>query len=258
MSDTAAPPALTLVSKLTQVMDLVAGVEKRGYNQHHKYHFVQFNDVYEATRKMLAERNILLLQHRVTRSREGSVTVVDWEFEFRDGDSGEVIRIPWTSEGQDTQDKGTNKAATAARKYFLITQFQIPVDIEDPDGGPAPQQRQRTQPQTKRPQRNAPAPAPSDDTNNNGADPIKAGIEKVSRLAAVLFPEDNGKKDRPSLYAWLEVRGLTPPKDPEKRRPSIALCSYEQLVAIYRALRTESQLREQGPPIGEPAPPDTP
>ena len=154
MSETVAPSngkasaqAPSLAGKLARMMGEVAGVQKRGWNSNHKYNYVLSTDVYEATRELMARHNVVLLQCarqdlitlEKTPTQRGETTTMRmwWDFTWLDGDSGESITIPWLSEAQDSQDKGANKAATAARKYFLVTQLQIPVDQEDADAGPA-------------------------------------------------------------------------------------------------------------------------
>lgn len=136
MSETKQAPSLA--AKLARMMGEVSGVQKRGWNPHHKYNYVTAVDVYEATRDLMARHNVILIQRPLLESyqREGGITRLGWEFTWVCGDSGESITIPWLSEAQDGQDKGANKAATAARKYFLVTQLQVPVDQEDADAGP--------------------------------------------------------------------------------------------------------------------------
>jgi hypothetical protein len=136
MSETKQAPSLA--AKLAMMMGEVSGVQKRGWNPHHKYNYVTAVDVYEATRDLMVRHNVILIQRPILESyqREGGITRLGWEFTWMDCDSGESIAIPWLSEAQDSQDKGANKAATAARKYFLVTQLQVPVDQEDADAGP--------------------------------------------------------------------------------------------------------------------------
>jgi hypothetical protein len=147
MSDATSSPRLA--AKLASMIGAVSGVEKRGWNPIHKYHYVTAIDVYEATRDLMAKHNVILLQRalldrveRVDRPTKYGGTMTNirmgWEFVWVCGDTGETISVPWLSEAEDGQDKGPNKAATAARKYFLISQLQIPVDQiaqEDADAG---------------------------------------------------------------------------------------------------------------------------
>lgn len=143
----------SLVSKLARMMAEASGLNKRGWNAHHKYNYVLSTDVYEATRDLMARHGVILVQRPILEGyqRDGGYTRMTWEFTWMDGATGECISVPWVSEAQDSQDKGANKAATAARKYFLVTQLQLPVDQDDADAGSAPAPR------------SAPAPAPQPD-----------------------------------------------------------------------------------------------
>jgi hypothetical protein len=139
--------APSLAGKIARMMGEVAGVQKRGWNPHHKYNYVLSTDVYEATRDLMARHGVILVQRPMLdhvertekNTRNGSTVHIKmaWEFCWMDADTGESIIVPWVSEAEDGQDKGANKAATAARKYFLVTQLQIPVDQDDADAGPA-------------------------------------------------------------------------------------------------------------------------
>lgn len=189
--DIKTPP--TLAAKLCQVMAAVHNLEKRGRNEFHRYNYVMSTDVYECTRLLLAERNVFLAQKRVgsewatvNTKKDGVAFIarVTWEFEFHDGDSGEVLTVPWESEAMDSQDKALNKAATAARKYFLITQFQMPVEVPDADSGPQ-----------KRPRPAGPNPdlARAQKTESNGVHlQLVAAAKKVEEWTKDVPPGEPG------------------------------------------------------------------
>jgi hypothetical protein len=51
-----------------------------------------------------------------------------------DTESGEELSIPWYGQGVDLAgEKGVGKALTYAEKYFILKQFNIPTDKDDPD-----------------------------------------------------------------------------------------------------------------------------
>jgi hypothetical protein len=54
--------------------------------------------------------------------------------EWVDTESGESYTIPWYGQGVDLAgEKGVGKALTYAEKYFILKQFNIPTDKDDPD-----------------------------------------------------------------------------------------------------------------------------
>lgn len=144
-----------LRAKLAAVMGAVERIPKNGYNSFHKYHFVREGDLVDAIRTELAKQRVFItcevkdVEHVTGQTKSGgdkSRTYVSMVFTFLDADSDEKIQIPFHNEAEDTGDKGTNKAITAAKKYFLLTNFLVPtgddLDQESPverkPGAPAP------------------------------------------------------------------------------------------------------------------------
>ena len=115
-----------LVTKLTEIMSSVDMVEKKGWNDHHKYAYVMEPELFEAVRGGMAERNLMMIPSitSVERHERGIVTVY-MLYRIMDGDSGETIDIPWCAEGQDQSDKAIAKAVTNA-KYLIMKMFLIP------------------------------------------------------------------------------------------------------------------------------------
>ena len=209
-----------LAGKLARMMGEVAGVQKRGWNPHHKYNYVLSTDVYEATRDLMARHGVILVQRPMLESvertekntRNGSTVHIKmaWEFCWMDADTGESIIVPWVSEAEDGQDKGANKAATAARKYFLVTQLQIPVDQDDADAGPttgngksapaqAPQQERRVAQQGAT--REAPPTAYREDSG-------RAALRKRAWDALVRYYADGAPADQAKSLVQTGLRGI--------------------------------------------------
>ena len=133
-----------LFSKLAEIMGLMAHIKKEGFNPNQKYKFVRESDVAEAASRLLAERNIFLLQsveestmEPLFESRSGSqmfLTTVKMAFQFIDGDSDQKTEtVYFWGTGADTGDKGIYKAMTGAEKYFLMKTFLISTG-DDPEG----------------------------------------------------------------------------------------------------------------------------
>jgi hypothetical protein len=130
-SPTQEPDApLSLVAKLARIGAAVTTVEKKGYNDHHKYAYVREPELFEAVRGGLADAQIMILPCVTGLDRSPSLVTLQMDFQILDGQSGETLHIPWFAEGQDNSDKGINKALTAAMKYFIYKLFLIPTTDE--------------------------------------------------------------------------------------------------------------------------------
>lgn len=134
----------SIVTKLNEIVAAVDHVEKSGFNEYSKYHYVKAADLARAVRKELALRNVLMLTtvldlHRGTYpAREGNMNLIDLQlgYAFQCGDTGE--RLPtegWfmaLGEGADKGDKASYKAMTGALKYAIRNAFLVP-DEADPE-----------------------------------------------------------------------------------------------------------------------------
>jgi hypothetical protein len=136
----------SLVTKLTEIMSSIDGVEKKGWNDHHKYAYVMEPELFEAVRGGMAERNLMMVPSitSVERHERGIVTV-HMLYRILDGDSGESIEIPWSAEGQAQDDKGIAKAVTNA-KYLIMKLFLIPSFFSNGESTDAENPRTEVQP----------------------------------------------------------------------------------------------------------------
>lgn len=136
----------SLYAKLARVMGAMTRLQKTGYNKFHGYKFASEADVADLVREAMAENNLALLPQivkweRVDTGRKtsgGSITfntILEVEFTFCDGDTGATESRIWYGEANDSDDKGFNKAVTAAEKYFLLKTFMISSGdkADDPD-----------------------------------------------------------------------------------------------------------------------------
>lgn len=131
----------SLVKKLTEVMNQVQYIQKKGFNNFNKYKYATESDVQEKVREVLAEQNVIMLpdvvEHttREHTNRKGNIeyiATVKVNFTFIDGDTGEQLNIHSVGEGQDAGDKAVYKAITGAQKYALMKAFMIPTG-DDPE-----------------------------------------------------------------------------------------------------------------------------
>jgi hypothetical protein len=130
-------PVPTLQQKLAKIMGELGQFEKKGYNSFQKYYFVRAEDVTGAISPKLAKAGILLVPAMVSIQRypvgdKSTGTLIEWGMNFVDSLTGETLSCKWWSEAVDTGDKGINKAATQAVKYFLL-KFFLAGDDQDSD-----------------------------------------------------------------------------------------------------------------------------
>lgn len=149
----------SLYAKLARVMHQLGRIPKTGYNKHFEYAFATDADISDAIRSKLAEEKVAFFAEMLTSDQETITretkygpkttyrTVATFAFTFADGETGATMTTKWSGESLDEQDKGLNKAATAALKYFLLKTFILstgdPKDDPDEDvntaaGTPAP------------------------------------------------------------------------------------------------------------------------
>lgn len=140
---------LNLYRKLLQVRKAVPYLQKG--EQGHQYQYVGSSQVLGALREELDKVGLLLfpnvIDSKVTitnvenKDKFGNskitsklVTELKMEYTWVDVDSGEEITVPFYAQGLDTEgEKGVGKALTYAEKYFLLKQFNIATDKDDPD-----------------------------------------------------------------------------------------------------------------------------
>lgn len=258
--ETLMEPRRSLARKMTEIVAAVARVPKAGHNDHFNYDFAQESDVLAAVRLEMAKRQVHLWPSvracdvREVQGKNGGalyVTVLIVDFTWEDGESGEKRVTTFVGEGEDSHDKGANKAITAAEKYCLLKTLLLPTGA-DPDGdAPAeevPRQGGQSRPtQTPPPQeRRAPAPA-RQPTPASGPLPDS-------------FPNFGSQKGRPLLTAqekdlkWYAKVLRENVADPAKARFKDENAAY--LKAIERALesgnrRGPTDALEEPPPPGD-------
>jgi len=138
---------LNLHQKLLAVRRQVTGLSKDGRSSFgDKFKYVSSNNILSMLRPLMDEQGIVLTSritstHLLDKWREGKeqkehMTEVWVEFTWTDADNPtDRIVCEWYGQGLDTGEKGVGKALTYAEKYFLLKQFQIPTDEDDPDAG---------------------------------------------------------------------------------------------------------------------------
>lgn len=125
------PGLASLFLKMSRVMGNLQRIDKGGFNTHFKYRFATAEDVADAIRKEMAAQGLALLvemtgytvEERKTSTGITNLYTVHFRFTIGCGETGAYVTMPWIATAFDGQDKGPQKAATAAEKYFLMKIF---------------------------------------------------------------------------------------------------------------------------------------
>jgi hypothetical protein len=110
----------------------VGYVQKRGYNDFHKYSYVTEADILEALRDKMVEHGLVVIPSAQVHSNEDGLVLLDMEFTVGDTETGDFAQFKWVGSGHDKGDKGVYKAFTGAQKYFLMKTFLMPTG-DDPE-----------------------------------------------------------------------------------------------------------------------------
>jgi hypothetical protein len=153
-----------LAGAIAAVMAEIKPVEKAGFNKFHDYKYAKMGDLSIELTPLMGKHGIVVFQNEVDRMMFDDNKVISVRYQFTIvHSSGEIWPerplITGMSRCRDSKggfdDKSFNKAHTAARKYFLLSLFQIPTDDERMDDADAPGGDQRQRPTA---QRRAPSP----------------------------------------------------------------------------------------------------
>jgi hypothetical protein len=137
---------LPLVARLAKIMGSLPVIEPEGENTFFKYKFVKDKQVLGIVRPRLSQQRIIIIPETVEeadpiemKTAKGGTSLmtrikVTWR--ILDGVTGETLTGQSLGYGDDSGDKGANKAYTAALKNFLIKLFEIggEPDIEEDEG----------------------------------------------------------------------------------------------------------------------------
>lgn len=123
-----------LYAKLARITQSMKRIPKNGKHGQ-GYKFATEGDIIEAVSEALANENMAIISSMVgyeiadggntDKGKPIFHTICQFEFTLVCGDSGVSITSKWFNEALDSTDKGFNKAATAALKYFLMKTFLI-------------------------------------------------------------------------------------------------------------------------------------
>jgi hypothetical protein len=140
-------PVGDLTKAVASVMKKVGTIPKRGHNKFHNYHYALVDDVLDALTPLMGEAGLCIWQNQLEiKNIEGNRVVVLYEFTVTH-ESGQVsipLCQPGSAMARDSKgnwdDKCLAKCHTQARKYFLLSLFQLPAgDFPDSDSDDANQ-----------------------------------------------------------------------------------------------------------------------
>lgn len=154
-----------VIAAIAGVMAEIKPVEKLGWNKFQNYAHARIGDLNAELTPLMGKHGLVVFQNEVDRTMFDGGSTVSVRYEFTVvHKSGQIWPerplVTGMSRCRDSKggfdDKTFNKCHTAARKYFLISLFQIPVeDANDADdheaGGEAPRQTSERPRPTRRP-----------------------------------------------------------------------------------------------------------
>lgn len=128
---------MNLYQKVNAISNEIGKIAKTGRNTNQGYGFIEQAIVVAIIKPLLTEYGVAIIpsvdKHQVMLKEKGAKIIVDITFTVVNTDKpDETIICHWVGEGDDSLDKGTNKALTAAQKYFYMKLFNIS-DKDDPD-----------------------------------------------------------------------------------------------------------------------------
>ena len=137
---------LNVYRKLLEVKKKVPYIQKdkAGFN----YKYATPSAVFGVINPILNEIGLILITDVIESKsyeiapktdKQGKLKAAEWKFDLNfifhwvDVETGEKVSIPWSASGCNGDDKGLGSALTYAERYFVLKQFNIPTDEDDPD-----------------------------------------------------------------------------------------------------------------------------
>lgn len=132
-----------IAEAINAIMSSVDYIEKRGENTHHNYRFAAVGDVLAKLQPAMAKEGLIIVQHEINHELMANDSVMTASYQFilchKSGAIWDTNAVhTGMAAGRNSKggfdDKALNKCHTAARKYFLLSLFQIPTgDLPDAD-----------------------------------------------------------------------------------------------------------------------------
>lgn len=136
-----------LFQKMARIMGELKRLPKTGFNKHFEYKYATDSDIADTIRELLSKENIAFFAEMVSIEQIGKKSRAQFVFTFACGDTGFTRSCSWFAEADDGQDKGLNKTATAAEKFFLLKTFVMSTGDERDDADSQGEVRDKKAPQ---------------------------------------------------------------------------------------------------------------
>lgn len=123
-----------VIVKLARIMAELPTLQPEGRNTHFGYNYIKDTQINSVVRPRMARERLMVIPEVLeeswveTKTAKGGtswVTKLKIRFTVIDGDSGDSVSGTGIGYGDDSGDKGANKAFTAAMKYWILKLFQI-------------------------------------------------------------------------------------------------------------------------------------
>ena len=172
-----------IYERIGQAMADLGPISKDKTNKQQGYKFRGIDDVYNALQPVLCKHGLFVVPRVLERTREERQTAnggrliytilkVHYTMFAPDGSNIEAVV---DGEGMDSADKSTNKAMSAAYKYFMFQLFSIPTEELIDADAETPSPSKPVQKPAQKTTGSQPQPAPA-----NSSQPQQAQAAKVS------------------------------------------------------------------------------
>lgn len=194
---------VNIYQKLAMITGEIGVMEKGGRNQEQRYDFIEYAAIAGRIRTLFSKHGVIIVPKVKSQQRleitskhgaRGIHAIVTMEFDIVNADQpDDRFTVTWEAEAADYGDKATNKAITAALKYYIMRQFNISEKGEDADEH---------------------TPAPIEAVNILLPPVPQAGsfvTEAQVKLLLARSRDASGLTDRQDIYDWfLEHFGVMP------------------------------------------------
>jgi hypothetical protein len=157
--------SMNLWQKLAAITNQIGHIEKTGKNQHFNYAFMEHAQVVATLRPIMDEYGVVVdfeaMDATFTDTGKSFRVLLHMKYTVTNADKpSEHFERLWVSEAMDQQDKGINKALTAAEKNVFAKLFHLSDrDLEDDENDIQPaKQKPASQPTRAAVTPNAPRP----------------------------------------------------------------------------------------------------